>query len=155
MEVISQHTMVKHYKTNIMKLILTFIWVTIFYYLGMCQDNSHINKYAKQFINNCVDSINHLKNGDSIPIFLNNPCLDYKKEYWNDMHHPVPLRKLIVDKIKNIESIKYILQKSNERLYLTCNRPTKDNIGLTYYTIQYADKSFGDLLKTRLAELSK
>ncbi len=138
-----------------MKRLLIFLYLITFFKFAISQSDIRINKQAKHFINNCADSINYLKFGDSIPTFLYNPCFDYKKLYWNDMHHPIPLRKLIVDKINSIDAIMYILQNSNSSLYEICSRAPNDTLGLTYYTIPYIDKPFGELLKQRLTKLQK
>jgi len=110
-----------------------------------------------KYVRVCADSINRLKNeNDNLPNFLYNPCLDYQKAYWIDMHHPLPLRKLIVDKITNQRAIEIILSRRNSALDKTCKpcgEIKKEPIGLVYFTIPLLKESFTDLLINRLYEL--
>ena len=137
-------------KVSIIIIYTLFISLSVF---GQRKIPLETIKYAKV----CADSINRLKNeNDSLPNFLYNPCLDYQKAFWLDMHHPLPIRKLIVDKITNQRAIEIILSRQVSALdkpCKACGEIKKEPIGLTYFTIPLLKESFTDLLINRLYEL--
>ena len=136
-------------KTSIIFCCLILIFNSVF-------GQSKIPKHTKRYVKNCADSINRLELDDTIHYFLYNVCLDYQKQYWIDLHHPLPLRKLIVDKVTNQKAIKLILFKYKDTLDEPCSPciETKEKpIGLTYYSIPLIKESFVDLLRNRLYEI--
>ena len=134
----------------------SFTFYCLILIVSFVSGQSRIPKETKQYVKNCADSINNLKLNDSIPDFLYNACLDYQMEYWIDIHHPLPLRKLIVDKVNNqkvIERIMSLFKKVLDKPCKPCCETKEAPIGLTYYTIPLIKESFIDLLRNRLYEL--
>jgi hypothetical protein len=131
-------------------------YIITFSVIAICScSTSKIPKETRAFVKVCSDSINNARANKIIPTFLSNPRLDHKMMYWIDMHHPLPLRKMIVDRIKKKEAINYILSLDVKNIDSIGGKPYRDTIGLTYYTIPYLDKSFADLLRDRLSQLNK
>jgi len=134
-------------------------FIFIFYtFLISCTvlGQSKIPAETKKYLKLCADSINTLNENDKLPSFLYNACLDYQKEYWIDMHHPLPLRKLIIDKIINEKAIEFILSHYEDTLDKPCKpciETKKKPNGLTYYTVPLLKESFIDLLRSRLYKL--
>lgn len=112
-----------------------------------------LKKETKDYIRNCADSINSMKYGDTLPSFLLNPCLDGQTRYWPNMHNPIPIRKLIVNKVKNREVLAYILSLKDNRLQGVCVRKDTATTGLRYYRMPFAEVSFHSLLYSRFSEL--
>ncbi len=108
---------------------------------------------TRQFIKNCADSINVMRDGDPVPSFVFNPCLDRQSQYWPNLHNPIPIRKLIVNKVTNQEAMLYILSLQDTRLKETCMRTDTATNKLRYYQIPYIQLSFYDLIYNRLSEL--
>ena len=124
--------------------------------LGSCA-SSRINglqKETKQYGRKCADSINVMRTIYDSPDFLNNTCLDYQKYFWKNMHSPLSLRRMIVDRVRSKEAITLILSSKNVNLNGTCDKLRKDTIGLTYYSIPFIEKSFKELLENRLSQLN-
>ena len=112
----------------------------------------NIKEETRIFIQNLADSINNLKDGGVIPLFVVDPCLDRQSQYWPNLHNPIPIRKLIVNKVTNQEAILYIMSFQDSRLKQTCINIDTTN-KLKYYRIPYIQLSFYDLFYNRLSEL--
>jgi hypothetical protein len=112
-----------------------------------------VKEEAKQFIKSCADSINIMKPGDPAPSFVFNPCLDRQSQYWPNLHSPIPIRKLILNKVTNTEAMLYLLSLQDGRLKETCMRTDTATNKLRYYQIPYIQLSFYDLFYNRLSEL--
>lgn len=129
----------------------------LFAFMGFsaCKTQSPaLKKDTKIYIQNCANAINELKNGDSIPAFLFEPCLDVNVFYWANMHRHIPLRKLIVSRVNNLEALSYLLSVNDSRLKGTCTAElNKDTTGLYYYRIPFVEVSFENLLRYRRDEL--
>lgn len=137
-----------------MKKRYIFILPVIFEFCISCGvTTKFISRETKLFVRKCADSINSLRNGDQLPMFLFNPCLDYQVEYWPGLHTPIPLRKLIADRIRNQSAIRYILSSKDSRLSLICNGSDTTQRTNVYYSVPYIETSFGNLLYYRLYEL--
>lgn len=110
---------------------------------------------ARSYITACADSINLMTSAPDVtlPFFITCPCLDYEKKYWWDIHHPLLIRKAIIDGVKNVQAIEYILNYGDKRISEKCDRQPDFGKGLTYYKVELLDKSFADLLKERLQQL--
>lgn len=113
-----------------------------------------ISQDARSYLKSCSDSINMVVETKIVPQFVYDPCFDYQKRYWPNLHNAISLRNIVVEEIHNSKAIEYILNLNDSRLEVTCNRP-KDTIGLAYYKIPGIDKSFKYLLLARLKELKK
>jgi hypothetical protein len=113
-----------------------------------------ISQDTKAYIKMCSDSLNSIATTKIIPHFLYNPCLDYQKGYWINLHTPISLRKMIVDRVNNKQSLEYVLQLQVFELTQYCSRRSEtDTIGLNYYTVPYIEKNFEQLLKERYNEI--
>jgi hypothetical protein len=93
-----------------------------------------------------ADSLNYLSKEASLPSFLYYECFDWKTEYWPDMHHPVSLRQIIVNKVTNKAAIERILKADDLSLRKTCD--VKSSLAMPD-----SQKSFYVLFKLRYAEL--
>jgi hypothetical protein len=112
-----------------------------------------VKQETKQFIKSCADSINIMKPGDPAPSFVFNACLDRQSQYWPNLHTPIPVRKLIVNRVTNREAMLYILSLQDARLKEACMRTDTATNKLRYYQIPYIQLSFYDLFYNRLSEL--
>ncbi|NIG53601.1 hypothetical protein [Chitinophaga sp. Cy-1792] len=115
-----------------------------------------VSKETRTYLKQCADSINNITRTPNAPLpyFLTDPCLDYEKKYWSNLHKPLLIRKEIIDRVKNPEAITYILNSNDRRVFEKCSRQPDFGNGLVYYHIDLLDKSFADLLETRLIEIS-
>lgn len=119
-----------------------------------CKSQSVIlKKETTDYVSSCADSINAMKYRDPLPSFLLKPCLDGQSYMWPNMHEPIPIRKLIVNKVNNKEALSYILSLKDPRLQEVCARKDTVSSGLKYYRMPFAEMSFHSLLYTRLSEL--
>src|SRR5688572_29909110 len=78
--------------------------------------NSIVSNEAREFIKQCADSVNSLKPGGKVPYFVFNSCLDRQSQYWPNLHNPLPVRKLIINRVTNKEAMIYILSLQDPRL---------------------------------------
>lgn len=114
-----------------------------------------LSKETKAYIKICSDSLNNITVTNVVPNFLYDPCLDYQKQYWLNIHTPISLRKMIVDKVNNTKPLEYILRLQAVELNQYCSRrEEKDTIGLHYYKVPFIDKTFEQLIKERYGELT-
>lgn len=133
---------------------LQCLLLTVCIAFSSCKSQSVVlKKETKDYVSSCADSINAMKYGDSLPSFLFNPCLDGRSSLWPNMHEPIPIRKLIVNKVNNKEALSYILSLKDPRLQEVCVRKDTASSGLRYYRMPFAEMSFHSLLYSRLSEL--
>lgn len=128
----------------------TFFILFIFFFGCSSYRKTTISKETKSYVKLCSDSLNNVINTNVIPQFLYDPCFDYQKRYWLNLHTPLSLRKMIVEKVNNKKSLDYILKlQFNELNQLCSRREERDTIGLIYYKVPYIDKTFEQLLRER------
>jgi hypothetical protein len=94
-----------------------------------------------------ADSLNYLPKDSSLPSFLYDECFDWKTAYWPDLHHPISLRQIIVNKVTNRAVIVKILKAENPSLRKVCD--VKSSLSMPN-----SKKSFYMLFKLRYAELN-
>lgn len=96
---------------------------------------------------NYIDSLNALKDFKNMPYFLKDSCMDANVIYWKDLHHPVSIRKYILENTNNIGLLKYIVQNN---LYKNKCNSASPNSSIPYYNL-----SWNDMVKERLDSLLK
>ncbi|MBS1600832.1 MAG: hypothetical protein JST75_21610 [Bacteroidetes bacterium] len=100
------------------------------------------------FLTEYADSINMIAKHDVFPTFLEDAEFDYHHTgFFSPMHTPVSIRKMIIDKVTECNSLKSIINSPNKKYKVS---PGKFE-GLD---VQYSDLSFADLAKKRYQELS-
>lgn len=105
----------------------------------------HISGENIYLVKEYIDSLNQIKDFNHLPYFLQDSCLDGNTMYWKDLHHPVSIRKVIIDSTKNIELLRYIVDRNLFKNKCNSVSPNK--------TIPFYDLSFYDLAKERLNTL--
>lgn len=99
------------------------------------------------FLQNYADSINNA-NPNKLPLFLNNPQFDYQNVgIWAPAHHPLPLRKLIIDKLIDCTSLKKILDSKSTSFR---TRPVKEND----INVEFINFSFFELAEKKYKEFN-
>jgi hypothetical protein len=94
-----------------------------------------------------IDSLNGLKDFETMPYFLNDSCIDANVIYWNDLHHPASIRENVIEHTTNIELLKYIVR---HKLFTNrCHSDSPDT------SIPFYNQSWNDLIKERLDSLLK
>lgn len=92
-----------------------------------------------------ADSLNRLFRGDTIvPKFLFENNFDFKPLYWDGMHKPISLRYLILQKVKKIESLEYLIELQEPLFKIL---PTMDS------PVPFRKYSFYDLMLFRMNEM--
>lgn len=95
-----------------------------------------------------ADSVNSSSSADKLPAFLLETQLDYEHlGIISPFHSPLPLRKLIFDKVSNCSSLKLIL---NEKSAIYKEKP-KRHLGIK---VDFSDFSIYDLAYRRSNELN-
>jgi hypothetical protein len=82
----------------------------------------NFREQAQEEISAYADSINSHQRG-SLPYFLFDPCLDWKKSYWPDMHTATSVRWAILKKVNNKQALKMIIQ-THDKILLSINKKT-------------------------------
>lgn len=93
------------------------------------------------FVDTHADSINNSTYVDQLPLFLTETQFDYENAgILSSFHGPLPLRKLIIDKVTNCASLKLILE---DKLGTYRKKPQKQHdievefINLSIYDLAY------------------
>lgn len=130
----SNSTRFSDYRCDLKNIAIAIILLAL---LISCKTSQSVplSKETKLFINRCADSINTLRPGDSLPAFVFNPCFDMQTGYWLGMHRPIPLRKLIVNKVKNKEVLLYVINLRDERMNQVCQSLDTSITSLRYYRV--------------------
>jgi hypothetical protein len=118
-------------------------------YLGF--DSTFLNGLGKSalelFVDNLADSINNLRKSGVLPFFLEDPQFDYNNSGWSPSHHPYPLRKMIIAKVKDCQSLRILIAEKNKKYKLL---PHKEHD----IDLEYSNLSFHDLAVMRYQELN-
>ena len=114
-------------------------------------DSSFIKNKDKSpleaFIDTHADSINNSKTKEDLPQFLKEPQFDYHYAAMSSFHKPLPLRKLIIDKVINCNSLKWIQEDKSGMYRVT---PQQQH-GIS---VEFLNLSFNDLVESRLSNLN-
>ena len=91
-----------------------------------------------------ADSLNVLKETDSLPSFVFNTYFDNQPIYWKNLHTPISLRKMVLDSVTN----KMVLERlcNNSKLKSICKIKNRE------IKIPLIEKSFSELSKERLKQ---
>ncbi len=136
-----------------MKRIAFFFLITVLCSCTVSRNKSIMSDDTARYLKKCSDSINRISITKVVPQFIYFSCLDYQKQYWPNLHQAISLRKLIIEEVDNVESIRYVLNLNDSKIREICDRKANDTIGLNYYNVPLINQSFEQLLKSRLEEL--
>ena len=144
-----------------MKCFLTFLLLINFnFFSAQIPDSTKIiivgfgidfKERDKKLLVAYVDSI-HNFDGNNLPNFLHNPCLDFENIFKVGFHNRESHRWKILSKVNNIEALKSILEMDNKMLKKVC----KDKKGLNkkYISeVEMIDLSFASLIQRRIDQL--
>ncbi len=111
------------------------------------------SKTRDVFLKPYIDSLNNYRNGD-LPVFLSDYRFDSRYlVYWNSLHSPISLRKIIFDAIDNRMILEKIIKLKDEKFKKAENiNNAKNEYNII---IPFAKFSNMELAKFRLEELKQ
>ena len=106
----------------------------------------------EKLINSFADSLNNSKKGKALPIFLSDECIDCKASFWPGLHTPISVRKKILSKVNNSNTLLILIKSNNVFLKKICTKKPNKN---EYPNIKIPDihKTYYELILERIKEI--